>query len=111
MTLQPKRVLTVVVSAILAGAGLGGIAAGDGPLDPAALVAMAVSIVLFGTMFHYRKEIAEALRNFRGGGPRTPSHPLPANDSVVLRRRIRSTFGWNFPWEIAGSHKHRKITL
>jgi len=86
MSLKPAPILIVVLTAILGRTGL---------TRPAALVAMAVSIVLFGTIFHYRKEIAEGLRNFRGGGPRTPSHPLPANDSFVLRRRTRSTITWN----------------
>ena len=69
-----------------------------GPIEAPALVAIAVSIVLFGVMFHYRKEIAEAIRNLWGGGPRNPpSHPLPANDSLLLlRHKIRRTITWHF---------------
>jgi hypothetical protein len=68
-----------------------------GPIETAGIVTMAVSIVLFGTMYHYRREIAEALRNLFGGGPRTPpSHPLPSNDSLILMRRSRRAITWHY---------------
>jgi len=87
----PKLILMVTMTAMLAFAGLGLMAAlpalqNDGPLEPFALVG-AASVVLLGAMFHYRKEILEGLQNLFGGGPRTPSHPLPADDSLILRRR------------------------
>lgn len=31
--------------------------------------------------------IREAMSNFRGGGPGSPSHPLPSADSALLNRR------------------------
>jgi hypothetical protein len=34
-----------------------------------------------------RNSLSEAISNFRGGGPRPPSHPLPADDSRLLNRR------------------------
>jgi hypothetical protein len=41
-------------------------------------------------LFRYHREIGIALENFtdnfRGGG-QPPVHPLPANDSTLLRRR------------------------
>ena len=61
-----------------------------------------VALVLFGAglVCLYRREITEALtevlRNFWGGGPRPPSHSLPACDGrralslylLLLRRRV-----------------------
>jgi len=35
--------------------------------------------------------VEEFDRNFRGGGPRPPSHPLPADDSKILNGRRRSS--------------------
>jgi len=32
-----------------------------------------------------------ALENFRRGGPGSPSHPIPANDSKILNRRNRKS--------------------
>jgi Sec-independent protein translocase protein TatA len=36
------------------------------------------------------QEFGEAIRNFKGGGPGSPSHPIPANDSAFLTRKRRS---------------------
>lgn len=33
--------------------------------------------------------IEEFERSFRGGGPRPPTHPLPADDSRILNRKPR----------------------
>jgi hypothetical protein len=46
-------------------------------------------VVCGGAVFLYSREIAEALRNLRGGGPRPPSHPLPGNDDFILRGKRR----------------------
>jgi hypothetical protein len=35
-----------------------------------------------------REMVMEAINNFRGGPP-TPMHPSPADDSALLRRRSR----------------------
>jgi hypothetical protein len=52
-------------------------------------------IFLTVLVFVRRKSIAEklgpAIQDMLRGGPRPPSHPLPADDSVILnRRRVRS---------------------
>ena len=47
--------------------------------------------VLLLAIFGRRKLVdglIEALNNFRGGPP-TPMHPSPANDTDLLRRRLR----------------------
>jgi hypothetical protein len=63
-------------------------------MEPKQLITLASAIIGTGLLFLYSRQIAEALRNLRGGGPRPPSHPLPADDGVVLlrKRRRRSTF-------------------
>ena len=33
--------------------------------------------------------LAEGISNFKGGGPGSPSHPIPGNDSFILTRRRR----------------------
>ena len=58
------------------------------------IVAMKLApLVMFaiGTaaMLYYRREIQEILNNLSGRGPRPPSHPLPADDARLLRRRFR----------------------
>jgi hypothetical protein len=54
-------------------------------------VLIAAFVIPGGALALYRREILEAINNLRGGGPRTPSHPLPANDaSLLLRRRRRA---------------------
>jgi hypothetical protein len=44
-----------------------------------------------GTLLIWGKTLFRLLRNqisnFRGGGPGTPSHPLPSGDSSLLTRR------------------------
>lgn len=35
--------------------------------------------------------LTEAIRNFKGGGPGSPSHPIPANDSALLTRKRPKT--------------------
>jgi mttA/Hcf106 family len=51
------------------------------------LFILTLALVLFGGKKF--AELAEALaRDFRGG-PRPPSHPLPADDSRILNRRRR----------------------
>ncbi|HTS29384.1 MAG TPA: hypothetical protein VMH81_26120 [Bryobacteraceae bacterium] len=39
--------------------------------------------------------LAEASNKFRGGPP-TPMHPVPSNDSILLRKRVRKVKGWRF---------------
>ena len=57
-----------------------------------ALLLLAVAIVFFGRSLS--DALIEALSNFRGG-PRPPTHPLPANDgSLLLRRRARKSKAW-----------------
>ena len=47
-----------------------------------------------GLLIVFRRKIADWLiGNLRGRGPRPPSHPLPANDGFILRRRKRSEPG------------------
>ncbi len=59
-------------------------------LDPKQLVFLAVVGVVTGLLVVYRRRIAEWLiGNLRGGGPRPPTHPLPANDGFILRRKGR----------------------
>ena len=36
--------------------------------------------------------LIDAINRFRGGGPPTPMHPIPADDYPLLRRRPRSKF-------------------
>jgi hypothetical protein len=52
--------------------------------------------VLYATaavmLFKYRRDIADAIEAFKdnlpkGGGPKTPMHPSPINDSALLRAR------------------------
>jgi hypothetical protein len=47
------------------------------------LVAMFVALLVQGSVL---EAILQAISNFRGGPP-TPKHPLPADDSVILRRK------------------------
>jgi hypothetical protein len=57
------------------------------------LITLASAIVGTGLLFLYSRQIGEllgeALRNFRGGGPRPPSHPLPGDDGLIVRRKRR----------------------
>ncbi len=54
------------------------------------LITLASAILGTGLLFLYSRQIAEALRNFRGGGPRPPSHPLPGDDGFIVRRKRRA---------------------
>ena len=53
------------------------------------LVGLSPVLVAVGFVVLYRREIAELIGKFRGGGPRPPVHPLPANDGFILRRKKR----------------------
>jgi hypothetical protein len=53
------------------------------------LIQLASAIIGTGLLFLYSRQIGEALRNFRGGGQRPPSHPLPGDDGFILRRKRR----------------------
>jgi hypothetical protein len=48
------------------------------------LAILGAALMLFG------KQLQEAIENFRnyfGGGPPAPMHPLPGDDAVIVRRR------------------------
>jgi hypothetical protein len=57
-----------------------------GPRQEMLLLGIAV-ILLTGSWRDVLSAIQEAISRFRGGGPGSPSHPLPADDSRILRRR------------------------
>jgi hypothetical protein len=54
---------------------------------------MAILLLIFAAagLLFFRRWMLDALidflNNFRGGGPPTPMHPSPANDTALLRRR------------------------
>jgi hypothetical protein len=51
------------------------------------IVVLCVPILLFGRKWRqHAAALADALYNNRGG-PGSPSHPIPANDSKILNRR------------------------
>jgi hypothetical protein len=50
----------------------------------AAIVALLCRRPMLGALIDGITEIAN---HFRGGGPRTPMHPSPADDGALLRRR------------------------
>ncbi len=53
------------------------------------LLAVAAVMVASGlSLQEYAARVAEAISNFRGG-PGSPSHPVPGNDSRILNRRRR----------------------
>ena len=56
---------------------------------PALLITMGVAMILFGSgrLHEIIAQLIEALNNFRGGGPGSPSHPIPACDTRLLNRR------------------------
>jgi TatA/E family protein of Tat protein translocase len=59
---------------------------------PELLLVFILALILFGPkrLPDLARELGEALRNFRGGGPPSPMHPVPSNDSALLcRRRAR----------------------
>jgi len=56
---------------------------------PELVFVLALALVLFGPqkLPDLGTKLAEAINRFRGGGPGSPTHPIPANDSPVLNRR------------------------
>jgi hypothetical protein len=49
-----------------------------------------ITLILTGSWRVVMQAIEDFISRFRGGGPGSPSHPLPANDSrILLRRRAR----------------------
>jgi hypothetical protein len=52
---------------------------------------LALAVAGITLMSLYRRQVAEAieeaLNHFRGGGPRPPTHPLPADDGLIVRRK------------------------
>ena len=48
---------------------------------------LAVMLVATAALVVYRRQIQEALERFNRRGPRPPTTPLPADDSVLLRRK------------------------
>lgn len=58
---------------------------------PELLVAILVVTALVGgtRLADVAQGLAEAIRIFKGGGPGSPSHPVPANDSAFLLRKRR----------------------
>jgi hypothetical protein len=62
-----------------------------GPLSGREIFELAAVAIATMLVYRSRKEISEALRNFSGRGPRPPSHPLPADDAFILRRRKPTT--------------------
>jgi Sec-independent protein translocase protein TatA len=62
---------------------------------PELMVLLMVAIILFGpkSFRQIAQELTDALSNFRGG-PGSPSHPVPGNDSRLLnRKKARSADG------------------
>jgi len=55
---------------------------------PELMVLLLLAIILFGpkSFRQVTQELTDALSNFRGG-PGSPSHPVPANDSRLLSRK------------------------
>jgi hypothetical protein len=48
------------------------------------------SLVAVLILYCARKRLQEAIENFRnyfGGGPPSPMHPLPGDDAVIVRRK------------------------
>jgi hypothetical protein len=57
------------------------------PIDPLHLTRLALILVGLAAAVIYRRDIQQALELFTGRGPRPPTGPLPANDSVLLLRK------------------------
>ena len=57
-------------------------------LGPNTWTEVLVALAIGSAGWKYRREIAEALENFRGGPP-AGMHPSPADDSVLLLKRRR----------------------
>ena len=63
------------------------------PLEAKQFMELALIVALAGVLFLYRRKISDWLiGNLRGGGSRPPSHPLPGDDSFILRRKRRRAF-------------------
>lgn len=58
---------------------------------PEFVVLGVLAVLLFGGKHipEVARELAEGLSNLRGG-PGSPSHPIPSNDSRLLNRKARS---------------------
>ena len=52
-------------------------------------VSIIVALFLLLVIFIGRGKLGPAIRDMFRGGPRPPSHPLPANDSEILTRTRR----------------------
>jgi hypothetical protein len=53
------------------------------------LLVVAGTLLIGGKRFRELAQlVSNGIDNFRGGGPGSPSHPIPANDSRLLNRRI-----------------------
>ena len=52
------------------------------------MVLLLIAVILLGpkSLRQVTQELADALSNFRGG-PGSPSHPIPADDSRLLNRK------------------------
>ncbi|MGP0076507.1 MAG: twin-arginine translocase TatA/TatE family subunit [Bryobacteraceae bacterium] len=55
---------------------------------PELMVLLLIAVILLGpkSLRQVTQELADALSNFRGG-PGSPSHPIPADDSKLLNRK------------------------
>jgi hypothetical protein len=60
-------------------------------MTPIVVVAAAVLVVmgLAGNLRELGRQLEEALNNWRGGPP--PTHPMPADDGVIVLRRRPKT--------------------
>ena len=59
-------------------------------LDTNQLMTLALVAIGAALIFSHWKQLAEALRNFRG--PRPPSHPLPGDDGFIVLRKPKRNF-------------------
>ena len=52
------------------------------------MILLLVAVILFGpkSLQQVAQELTDAFSNFRGG-PGSPSHPMPADDSKLLNRK------------------------
>lgn len=61
-------------------------------LETNQLITLALVAIAAALIFSHWSQLVEALQNFRGGGPRPPSHPLPGDDRFIVLRKRRRTF-------------------
>lgn len=61
-----------------------------------AIVTAAVLVIVHGGRMLWEQMwvAAEAIRDLFHGGPRPPSHPLPADDALLLLRRRTKRLDW-----------------